>query len=49
MILTLTVHEPFAGIVPPVGEPKESVVAAAAGAQVGVPPHVVVADGVAAT
>ena len=47
--MTLTVHELLAGIVPPVGDPKVSVVAAAAGAQVGVPPQVVVAEGVGAT
>ena len=49
MILTLTVQEPLTGIVPPVGDPKVSVVATAAGAQVGDPPQVVVAEGVAAT
>lgn len=48
-MLTLTVHELLAGIVPPVGDPNVSAVAPAAGAQVGVPPQVVVADGVAAT
>src|SRR5947209_14509805 len=42
--LTLTVHDPLAGIVPPL---KVSEVAAAAGAQV--PPQVVAAAGVAAT
>ena len=47
--MTLTVHELFAGIEAPVGEPKVSEVAAAAGAQVGVPPQVVAAAGVAAT
>ena len=52
VILTLTVQELFAGIVPiVVGEPKVRLVAPALGAQVGggVPPQVVVADGVAAT
>ena len=49
MILTLTVHEPLAGMVPPVGVPKVSVVVPEAGAQVGLPPHVVLAEGVAAT
>ena len=48
-MLTLTVQELFAGMVPPAGDPKVRVVAAAAGAQVGDPPQVVVADGVAAT
>ena len=48
-MFTLTVQELFAGIVAPVGDPKVRVVAAAAGAQVGVPPQVVVAVGVAAT
>ena len=42
--LTLTVHEPLAGMVPPL---KVSDVAPAVGAQV--PPQVVAADGVAAT
>lgn len=48
-MLTLTVHDPFAGMVPPVGDPNVRVVVPAAGTQVGVPPQVVVADGVAAT
>ncbi len=39
----------MARMVPPVGEPKVRVVAAAAGAQVGDPLQVVAADGVAAT
>ena len=47
--MTLTVHELFAGIEAPVGEPKVSEVAVPAGAQVGVPPQVVAAAGVAAT
>jgi hypothetical protein len=47
--LTLTVHEPLAGIVAPVGDPKVSNVAPAVGAHVGVLPHVVAAEGVAAT
>ena len=47
--MTLTVQEPLAGIVPPVGEPNVRVVAPAPGAQVGVPPQVVVAEGVEAT
>jgi hypothetical protein len=47
--LTLTVHEPLAGIVAPVGEPKVSDVAPDVGDHVGVPPHVVAAEGVAAT
>jgi len=47
--LTLTVHEPLAGMVPPVGDPNVKIVAPTAGAHVGVPPHVVVAEGVAAT
>jgi len=49
VILTLTVQEPLTGIVPPVGDPKVSTVDPAVGAQVGVPPQVVVAVGVAAT
>ena len=48
-MLTLTVHEPLAGIVPPVGDPNVRAVAPAAGAQVGVPPQVVEAEGVVAT
>ena len=48
-MFTLTVHELFAGMVPPVGDPKVKEVALAAGAQVGDPPHVVEAEGVAAT
>lgn len=48
-MLTLTVQELLAGIVPPVGNPKVKLVAPEAGAQVGVPPQVVVADGVLAT
>ena len=48
-MLTLTVQELLAGIVAPVGEPKVRFVAPAVGAQVGVPPQVVVAVGVAAT
>ena len=47
--MTLTVQELLAGIVPPVGEPNVRVVAPAPGAQVGVPPQVVVAEGVKAT
>ena len=47
--MTLTVQELLAGIVPPVGDPKIRLVAAAAGAQVGVPPQVVLAEGVEAT
>ena len=47
--MTLTAQELLAGIVPPVGDPKVRVVEAAAGAHVGVPPQVVVADGVEAT
>jgi hypothetical protein len=47
--LTLTVHELLAGIEAPVGDPKVKDVVPAPGAQVGVPPHVVVAAGVAAT
>ena len=47
--MTLTVQELLAGIVPAVGEPKLRLVAAALGAQVGEPPQLVVADGVAAT
>ena len=47
--LTLTVQEPLAGMVPPVGEPNVRFVAAAAGAQVGPPVQVVLAAGVAAT
>src|SRR6185369_10699765 len=43
------VQDAFAGIVAPVGLPNVSVVAPAAGAHVGVPPHVVDAAGVAAT
>jgi len=39
----------LAGMVAPVGDPKVRVVAAAAGAQVGTPPQVVVAKGVEAT
>ena len=49
VIVTLTVHEPLAGIVPPAGAPKARVVFPAAGDQVGVPPHVVTAEGIAAT
>ena len=48
-MLTLTVQELFAGMDAPVGEPKVRVVAPAPGAQVGVPPQVVVAVGVVAT
>lgn len=47
--MTVTVHELLKGIEAPVGEPKVSVVAPAVGAQVGVPPQVVAAAGVAAT
>src|ERR1019366_8653152 len=47
--LTLTVQEPLAGIVPPVGEPNVRFVAAAAGAQVGPPVQVVLAAGTAGT
>lgn len=49
--MTLTIHELLAGIVPPLGDPKMRLVAPALGDQVGVgiPPQVVVADGVAAT
>jgi hypothetical protein len=52
--LTWTVHVPFvvptlAGMVAPVGLPKIRLVAPANGAQVGVPPQVVLALGVAAT
>ena len=47
--MTLTVQDPLAGMVPPVGDPNVSVVAPAPGAQLGVPPQVVVAAGVAAT
>ena len=49
IMLTLTAQELFAGIVPPVGDPNVRVVAPAAGAQVGGPPQVVVAEGVEAT
>lgn len=49
VILTFTVHELFAGMDAPVGDPKVRAAAAAAGAQVGVPPQVVDAEGVAAT
>jgi hypothetical protein len=49
IILILTVHELFAGMVAPVGDPNVRFVAPAVGAQVGVPPQVVVAIGVAAT
>lgn len=49
VILTLTVHELLAGMEAPVGDPKDKDVVPAPGAQVGVPPHVVVAEGVAAT
>jgi hypothetical protein len=48
-MLTLTVQELLAGIVPPVGLPNVSVVAPAVGDQVGEPPQVVLALGVAAT
>ena len=48
-MLTLTVHEVLAGIVPPVGDPNAREVAPAAGAHVGVPPQVVVGEGVGAT
>ena len=47
--MTLTVQELLAGIVPLVGDPKLKLVAPAAGAQVGVPPQVVLAEGVEAT
>ena len=47
--MTLTVQEPLAGMDAPAGEPNVRLVAAAAGAQVGVPPQVVVAVGVEAT
>lgn len=47
--LTLTVQELFAASVAPVGLPKVSELEPAAGDQVGEPPHVVLADGVAAT
>src|SRR6267154_1763696 len=47
--LTLTVHEPLAGMVPPVGDPNVSDVAAAAGAQLGPPVQVVLAAGATAT
>lgn len=47
--LTLAVQEPLAGMLAPVGSPKVNEVAAAEGAQVGVPPQVVLAAGVAAT
>ncbi len=46
---TLTVQDPLAGMVAPVGVPNVSVVAAAAGAHVGEPPQVVLAEGTAAT
>jgi hypothetical protein len=46
VMFTLTVHEPLAGMVPP---EKLRLVFPAAGAQVGGPPQVVLADGVAAT
>ena len=49
MTLTLTVQEPLAGMVAPVGEPKVRLVDPAVGAHVGVPPQVVVAEGVPAT
>ena len=42
---TLTVHDALAGNVAPVGCPKTSDVDPGAGAQLGEPPHVVVADG----
>lgn len=48
-MLTLIVQELPAGIVAPTGEPKVSNEAPAPGAQVGVPPQVVAATGVAAT
>ena len=47
--LTLTVHELLNGMIAPVGKPKVRAVAPAVGVQVGVPPQVVVAVGVAAT
>ncbi len=47
--LTLTVHDPLAGIVPPVGVPKLRLVDPATGAQLGPPVQVVLAAGVAAT
>jgi hypothetical protein len=49
LTLTLTVQKPLAGMLPPVGEPKVKDVAAAAGAHVGPPVQVVLADGVGAT
>ena len=47
--LTCSVQELFAGMLAPVGDPNVRVVAAAAGAHVGVPPQVVEAAGVPAT
>jgi hypothetical protein len=47
--LTLTVHDPIAGMLAPVACPKLNVVAPALGAQVGEPVQLVLADGVAAT
>ena len=49
VMATLTVQELLAGIVPPAGEPNVRVVFPAAGDQVGLPPQVVAAEGVAAT
>lgn len=48
-MLTLAVQEPLAGMVPPFGLPKVSVVAPLVGDQVGEPPQVVLAPGVDAT
>src|SRR5438445_7224497 len=47
--LTLTVHDPLAGMLAPVVCPKLNVVVPAVGAHVGEPVQVVLADGVAAT
>src|SRR5216683_386787 len=47
--LTLTVHDPLAGMLAPVVCPKARAVDAAAGAHVGEPVQVVLADGVLAT
>ena len=47
--MTLTVQELLAGIIPLVGDPKIRLVAPADGAQVGVPPQVVLAEEAEAT
>lgn len=49
LILTLTEQEPFAGMVPPAGDPNTRVVTPVGGAHSGSPLQVVVADGRSAT